>query len=134
MITGSCLCGKVTYRVKHDVRGIVHCHCRSCRKAHSSAFSTVTSVPADQFEISGDSNLNSYESSPGKHRFFCSTCGAQIYAQRTNKNNIILRVGSIDTTSTPMKELAHTWISEGAQWYDIDSQLPRYDGRYLPAT
>ncbi len=126
MITGSCLCGKVTYRVKGGISGIVHCHCITCRKAHGSAFSSVAAVPVDQFSISGDSNLNSFESSPGKQRYFCSNCGTHVYAKRDNKNSIILRLGSIDT-SVPMQEIAHTWISESAQWYDLTGELPHYD-------
>ena len=45
MLTGNCLCGSVAYEVDAEPGTIVHCHCRTCRKTHGSAFSTVTSVP-----------------------------------------------------------------------------------------
>ncbi|WP_438269777.1 GFA family protein [Neptunomonas phycophila] len=38
MITGSCLCGKVSYEISGEVGDIVHCHCVTCRKAHGAAF------------------------------------------------------------------------------------------------
>ena len=126
MITGSCLCGTVTYVVTDKISDIIHCHCITCRKAHGSAFSSVASVPEENFKLEGASNLNHFESSPGKNRFFCKTCGTQVYAKRDNKNNIILRLGSIDT-DLPSKELAHTWLSESAQWYDLDSELPHHE-------
>ena len=47
MLNGSCLCGSVAYEVDAPVGPIVHCHCETCRKAHGSAFSSVTSVPRD---------------------------------------------------------------------------------------
>ena len=125
MIKGSCLCGQVTYSVNGKISDIVHCHCVTCRKAHGSAFSSVASVPSSDFQISGSSHLNSYESSPGKHRFFCKTCGTQVYAKRDEKENVILRLGSLDT-DIPSEELAHTWLSERAEWYDLKAELPHY--------
>lgn len=83
-------------------------------------------MPVAEFELQGRDNLTSYESSVGKRRFFCKTCGTQVYAKRANKNNVILRLGSLDT-NLPGKELAHTWVSEKAQWYDLQSELPHYD-------
>ncbi|WP_438269521.1 GFA family protein [Neptunomonas phycophila] len=38
MITGSCLCGNVSYEISGEVGDIVHCHCVTCRKAHGAAF------------------------------------------------------------------------------------------------
>ena len=130
MITGSCLCGQITYSVTGKISDVVHCHCVTCRKAHGSAFSSVASVPVTDFQLSGGENLNSYESSPGKHRFFCMTCGTQVYARRDEKENVILRLGSIDS-GTPAKEFAHTWVSEKAEWYDLQGELPHY-GEGIP--
>lgn len=62
MVTGSCLYEKVSYSVGANISDIIHCHCMTCRKAHGSAFSSMVSVPVDQFVISGESNLSSYES------------------------------------------------------------------------
>ena len=126
MIRGSCLCGGVTYSITGKVSDIVHCHCIKCRKAHGSAFSSVASISLDNFSLKGEVNLKSFESSKGKHRFFCSTCGTQIYAKRDDKQNIILRLGSLDT-NFPGEERAHTWISEGAEWYDLNKELTQYD-------
>ena len=78
MISGSCLCGKVKYEIAGKVGDIVHCHCQTCRKAHSAAFSSVAAVNDHDFHLTGQTHLNSYESSPGKKRYFCSQCGSQI--------------------------------------------------------
>jgi hypothetical protein len=40
-ITGSCLCGAVRYEATGPAGPMVHCHCRTCRKAHGTAFSTI---------------------------------------------------------------------------------------------
>ncbi|WP_442903882.1 GFA family protein, partial [Gilvimarinus sp. 1_MG-2023] len=75
MITGSCLCGAVTYTITGKVGDIVHCHCVTCRKAHAAAFSSVAAVADADFVVSGRESLTAYESSPGKQRYFCSRCG-----------------------------------------------------------
>jgi len=75
MIIGKCLCGKVSYEITDDISDIIHCHCETCHKAHGSAFSSVASVADESFALTGKEFLNSYESSPGKLRYFCKNCG-----------------------------------------------------------
>jgi hypothetical protein len=69
MLTGSCLCGSVAYEAGADPGSSVHCHCRTCRKTHGSAFSTVTKLLRDRFRWTrGEGLLSGFESSPGKTR------------------------------------------------------------------
>ena len=124
MISGSCLCGQVTYEISGSVGDIVHCHCKTCRKAHGAAFSSVAAVPDSKFTLSGQEKLSSYESSQGKRRYFCSNCGTQIYAKRTDAGHIILRLGSLDD-DPDSGEKNHIWVLQKASWYSIDSSLPQ---------
>jgi hypothetical protein len=51
MISGSCLCGGVTYRGT-EIRGpYVYCHCSGCRKANGTAFAANIAVPTAGFSI-----------------------------------------------------------------------------------
>lgn len=125
MITGSCLCGKVSYEISGDVGEIVHCHCVTCRKAHGSAFSSVAAVADADFEVSGREHLNSFESSKGKNRFFCTNCGTQVFAKRDNTAHVILRLGSLDV-DPQSSEASHIWVSQKASWYVINGDLPEY--------
>ena len=122
MITGSCLCGKVSYEISGEVGDIVHCHCVTCRKAHGAAFSSVAAVKDCDFTLSGQELLSSYESSPGKVRYFCSSCGTQIYSKRERTEHLILRLGSLDT-DLASKEKNHIWVSQKANWYSITNNL-----------
>lgn len=123
MINGSCLCGLVKYEISNGIDDIVHCHCTTCRKAHGSAFSSVAAVKYSDFKLFGQNNLKSYESSVGKHRFFCSECGSQIYAKRNSTPHIILRLGTLDS-DIQAQEKEHIWVSKKANWYNINSSLP----------
>jgi hypothetical protein len=123
--TGSCLCGKITYKITGKIGAISHCHCNTCRKAHGAAFSSVASVKDSDFAVSGIALLKSFESSTGKKRYFCSHCGTQIYAKRDNTQHVILRLGSLDTAPITT-ENNHIWVSEKAHWYTINSNLPEH--------
>ncbi|MGI9328967.1 MAG: GFA family protein [Pseudomonadales bacterium] len=124
MFEGSCLCGEITYSVSCEPQTFGHCHCRTCRKAHSAAFSTVMSVPEEAFKWEqGEHKLSSFESSPGKVRYFCSNCGSQLIANRPSTDYVLIRVGSIDTEITARPK-GHIWCSDGASWYDPNEKLP----------
>ena len=125
VIAGSCLCGIVKYEISGKVGDIVHCHCKTCRKAHGAAFSSVAAVDDADFHLSGGEHLGSFESSTGKKRYFCSNCGTQLYAKRDNTAHIILRLGSLDN-NPQAAEKNHIWVSEQADWYAINSNLPEH--------
>jgi hypothetical protein len=126
MLTGSCLCGSVAYEVDADPGPFVHCHCRTCRKTHGSAFSTVTNVPRDRFRwIRGEGLLRGFESSPSKTRYFCTQCGSHIVAAREGKDTILLRMGCLDAPIAERPKV-HIWRSDGASWFDPKDQLPEW--------
>ena len=125
MLEGSCLCGAVAYEADANVQEIVHCHCQSCRKAHGSAFSSIASVPREGFRWTrGQDRLGAYESSPGKFRRFCRTCGSQIVADRVDSAHVMLRLGCLDTPLEPDRQ-SHIWMSEASTWYDLDAHWPQ---------
>jgi hypothetical protein len=124
MLKGSCLCGSLAYEVDADAGPIIHCHCATCRKAHGSAFSSVSNVPRAAFRWTrGHDLIAGYESSPGKTRHFCKRCGSHMMAQRDGQPTVLLRLGCLDTpiADTPK---AHIWRSDAASWYDPKDTLP----------
>lgn len=123
-VRGSCLCGSVRYEAEGPLGPVGHCHCMTCRKAHSAAFATVARVSRAGFTwTDGERLLSAYESSPGKDRFFCSGCGSQLVAAWRDEDELILRVGCIDTEEM-VEPAAHVWTDDKAGWYDLDAQLP----------
>lgn len=133
MLNGSCLCGSVTYQADCDPSIIIHCHCHTCRKAHSAAFSSVMPIADKAFQwTSGAEFLNSFESSPGKNRYFCSKCGSQLIAERKEANMVLLRMGCMDTQITQNPD-AHIWRSDAAPWFDPDHEVRQMSEGYEPA-
>jgi len=122
---GSCHCGTVEYEID-QLEAMGHCHCITCRKTHSAAFATTARVPRKGFRwLSGEEKLTAYESSPGKKRFFCSSCGCHIVAAREGSDYLILRAASLDDDpgTRPQRRI---WRSHDAPWLFEDQPIPSY--------
>ena len=105
----------------------VNCHCDDCRKFSGSAFSSVLAVTDKGFTVtSGEDNLVPYNSSPGKHRYFCKTCGCHVFARAEQRPGMVLvRAGSLDD-DPKMKPQCHIWVKAKAPWHDICDAIPQY--------
>ncbi len=126
MIEGSCLCGAIAYRLSQLDGPIGHCHCKTCRKAHSAAFATTARVLREHFSWTrGEDELRSFESSPGKLRHFCVQCGTHLIAEWVEKPFMILRIGSLDTDPGQVP-VCHIWVSHDVPWMQDADELPRY--------
>jgi hypothetical protein len=89
-------------------------------------------APAAFKWTSGEDQLNSFESSPGKNRYFCTNCGSQLIAERREAKLILLRMGCVDSEISDRPD-AHIWRSDGAPWYDPDHEIRQLAGTYAPA-
>jgi len=49
MVTGSCLCGTVRWKMEGPYERMSHCHCSMCRKSHAAPFATYIVVARDRF-------------------------------------------------------------------------------------
>ena len=126
MVRGSCLCGQVEYEVSQLDSPIEHCSCRFCRKAHAAAFNTAASVKREHFRwLKGKGILKSYESSPGKLRYFCGNCGSQLVAQRAGLDALILRVATLDEDPGQTPQF-HIWASDEVPWLQYGPQIVAY--------
>lgn len=128
--TGSCLCGAVRFEIRGGLAPIQLCHCGQCRKAQGSAFAANIPVAAEDFRlVRGDEALRAYESSPGKQRVFCATCGSPIFSRLTAKPDTVrVRAGTLDAP-TGARPGFHFYIDSKADWFDLpDDGLPRHTG------
>ncbi|MGT2799917.1 GFA family protein [Streptococcus marmotae] len=126
MIKGSCLCGKVSYEATELTAPIVFCHCSFCRKASSTAFSTNALVDLASFQLlSGQEALVTYESSPGKIRYYCKHCHSQIYHTKTDvPGQLTLKLGTIDRCDQDLDKLErkHIHHEQRLPWLADDSK------------
>ena len=129
MFTGRCLCGRVRFEVAGPLGAFAYCHCTSCRRASGTAFAANAPVRSEDVRwLSGRDDLTEYESSPGKHRSFCSTCGSPIYARHDSTPAwLSLRLGLIHEDPGHRAQ-AHYNVAEKAPWHEITDSLPQHHG------
>ena len=129
-LTGRCLCGAVRFEANRPTTFAGHCHCESCRRAHSAAFVTWTAVPTATFVLKDpDDRLKIHESSTGVRRSFCSVCGTPlVYTWNTEPDLVYIPVASLDTPlDRPMQ--THFSYEEHAPWLEGVEELPCVMGK-----
>ena len=128
MYTGHCLCGDIRFEYDGPLGPIALCHCSQCRRSHGSAFSASAPIQRVHFRLlSGEERITEYESSPGRHRAFCSRCGSQLYS-RSDAIPGILRL-RISLIREPLEKgpARHIHVGSKADWFDITDNLPQFD-------
>jgi hypothetical protein len=127
--SGSCLCGGVRYEIDGELGDFGYCHCASCRKASGSSHGANVGVDRSRFRLlQGAERLREFESSPGKLRVFCSTCGSPLYAYLRRTADVVrVRLGSLDSPFRGGSLRAHTWVSDKADWETIEGEVPQFE-------
>ena len=58
MITGSCLCGQLSYELDETkTEAQLHCHCRDCQKVTGSGKATIVMLPRENLRLSENTNF-----------------------------------------------------------------------------
>ena len=123
MHTGSCLCGRVAFRIDGDLPLPVACHCGQCCK-RSGHYWASTPVPDARFQLTREDGLRWFEASDTAKRGFCSTCGAFLFWKAHDGAQISIAMGAIEAP-TGMALRGHIFIADKGDYYDIADGLPQ---------
>ena len=123
---GKCLCGEVKIEAIGEPLWVGHCHCPSCQKALSSAFTTYAGFKKELVKFTG-ATLKAYRSSPRVTRRFCSNCGTSIsFESDAWPDEIHLHAVLLDSAAE-LKPEVHTYIRNCMPWVQIEDGLPQHD-------
>ncbi|MEE2776000.1 MAG: GFA family protein [Acidobacteriota bacterium] len=130
-VQGCCLCGELRWEIDLPLDWATHCHCSICRRSHGSVFATYVVGPADSFRwVAGEAQTGSYESSPGFHRHFCSTCGS-VSPDRMGEV-AFMAAGCLDA-DPQLRPDRHIFVDSRASWYEIpEDDLARHGAYAQP--
>jgi len=134
MHRGSCLCGAVRFEIDSDLKAVVNCHCKFCRKAHGAAFATVLFMAFSQLRVTeGAELLGRYHiESMNADRCFCKTCGTRLFTHAPAVQMVSLAVAALDTDA-PIAARAHVNTESKCTWYQINDALPQFPSVPPPA-
>ena len=128
-ITGSCLCGQVSYALSGHLDIFQYCHCSRCRKFTGSAFASSLMVKPEHFRwISGEQLVGRYEPADAKHYAtgFCKHCGSSLPWLAQTGKAVIVPAGTLDD-EPPIQPSQNVYCASAAHWYRAPESLPQYD-------
>lgn len=126
MVHGSCLCGQVRFELNGPAQFINHCHCSMCRKVHGAAFGSFLHADGAFFRwVSGESLIQSYQSSAENLRAFCRVCGSSLPVVEDEGAHVIVPAGTLDD-DPEVRPIVHIHTGSKAPWYAITDQLPQF--------
>ena len=129
MAKGSCLCGNIEYEVELLPEKTYNCHCSYCRKAHGSAFVTMTLAKGDTLKITkGQDSLREHLNDIGGYRAFCGNCGTRLMNYAPDKTQYLAI--ALSTVDTPVDFIpaAHVNIESKARWHEPYEGIPAFKG------
>lgn len=129
ILTGSCLCGQVTFEAEEPVKWCGHCHCDLCRRAHGAAFVTWFGVPREHFRLTGgEDSVQWYDSSEEAKRGFCMRCGSTMFfssSRWADEMHIALPFMHGNISKTPS---VHVYWDRQVHWVTVDDDLKKLGG------
>ncbi len=128
---GGCLCSAVTYEVFGPMRQVINCHCGQCRRTHGH-FAGYSNVRRDDFVLTEERGLKWYESSDVARRGFCGECGGSLFYDRRIGDTISIAAGTLNEPSG-LKTVAHIFMADKGDYYEIDDGLKTYPGTQTKA-
>jgi hypothetical protein len=121
---GGCVCGAVRYEVRGPMRGVLNCHCTSCRRWHGH-YGAYAGAPRDRLVFVEQRGLRWYRMPSGKaDRGFCGECGSSLFwsSLAPGSRNIGIAAGTLDSP-TGLRTVAHEFIAFKGDYYTIDDGL-----------
>lgn len=126
MITGSCFCATVTWRLDGSLQDGRACHCSRCRKAFSGASSAYAELtPGSRFEwMSGAEKLVIHATGEDWGLGFCGNCGSTLCGLwRGEVHGVTL--GCVE--GDPGVDIErHLFVGSKAPWDHIGGDAPQY--------
>ena len=128
-ISGSCLCGEVSYQFDGDIKVFQYCHCSRCRKVTGSAHGANIIVEPSQFQwVGGTDSVGRFELPQAKYfaTSFCKKCGSSLPWLTKNGKAVIIPAGTLDDDPHE-RPIQNIYYSDKAPWYKEVSDLVKYD-------
>ena len=128
-LSGSCLCGAVTYDVTGESILAAKCHCRDCQKLSGSGYMFVIAYPEDTVSINGPMAYYEKVADNGMkvQERFCAECSSRIGARCDSMPGIVLvAAGSLDDPSAVSPEM-DIYTAKANHWDVMDEALPKFE-------
>lgn len=128
-VTGSCLCGRVSYQINGPLRLFQYCHCSRCRKLTGSAFGANLLVPPERFQwLDGEELVGRFELQGARHfaTSFCRNCGSSLPWLTQSGRAVVVPAGTLDG-DPDVRPIQNVFFASRAAWYTEPGAIPAHD-------
>ena len=128
-ITGSCLCGQVSFVCSKSPVWSVNCHCRACQQLSGAPYVSAFSVVADSFRATGETLRFQRKSETGHlvTTTHCAKCGSRVHAQSSGATHLMNVFASALTESSTFVAVSNVYLSEAASWITPPAALFNFE-------
>jgi len=128
-LSGSCLCGEVSYQFDEDIKVFQYCHCSRCRKFTGSAHAANIIIDPKNFRwLSGEESVGRFVLSEARHfaTSFCKKCGSSLPWLTQSGKAFVIPAGTLNDTPS-IKPMHNIYYADRAEWYEDVCKLIKYD-------
>ena len=128
-ISGSCLCGNVSYESSAEPNMTAICHCKNCQKQTGTAFSIIIAVPEDSMSFTDKGSFSEFldtgETGGAVRRRFCRNCGSPIVSiVESVPGAAFIKAGTLEDRSW-LEPTLHIWCDTAQPWVVIPDNKDR---------
>jgi hypothetical protein len=125
-LSGTCLCGKVQYKVEDQFRYALNCHCSQCRRTTGAAFKPFAGIERGKLRITGGADRLLIYGEESAHDAHCGNCGSLLYSLVREAQFVHVTLGTL-VDSPSIRPSAHIFVGSKAPWYTITDDLPQHE-------
>jgi hypothetical protein len=128
-ITGSCLCGAVTFEMNDEFQEFHLCHCKQCQKISGSSNVANIFTAADNISWTQGEDLIKRYDHPGRGftTAFCTECGSGLPFVTQSGKILIVPAGSLDEEPSITPNDNIFW-HERMSWLEESREAKTFEG------
>ena len=125
MLSGSCECGAVRYRVADAFRYAMNCHCSRCRAATGAAFKPLAGRAGAACLTAGRTTCSSTVRDD-LNDTRCAACGSLLYSVVRDGAYVHVALGSL-VDAPSIRPTHHIFVGPKRPGSEITDDLPQFD-------
>jgi len=128
-VSGSCLCGSISYVATGQSNKFWHCHCGRCRKSSGAGHASNILMRPESFDwTAGEDLLRSFQVPDAKsfRTVFCSICGSPMPRVAPDASFALIPAGSLDN-DPGIHPTGRIYQDSRTDWSCDSSELPLYE-------
>jgi hypothetical protein len=128
--TGSCLCGKVHYKLTAHPLTFYACHCTDCQRRSGSSMRLAMWVDRSALEVTqGSPQLLTFDMGNGRQRRarVCVDCDTRLWAEPADKPTMAALLPGTLHNAREFEPVAHLWTKSALSWMVIPPGVAAYE-------